>query len=179
MKELITQLYLTQLYAAPWTVAHQAPLPLKLSRQHTGVGCHSLLPGTLPDPRIEPVSPTLWAGSLPSESPGKPRVELTLQNLCSVGITIKTSFSGHWVFRSQSEKTSGLSSFSLLPWKEVLVMAEIFMSYIPPWVLLSSEAFIHNHSVVAIHSLNKSFSSSFTVPRDGQEEQEKRTAFAN
>ena len=50
-------------------------------------------------------------------------------------------------------------------------MAEIFMSYIPP--------FIHNHSVVSILSLNKSFSSSFTVPRDGQEEQEKRTAFAN
>ena len=33
VKVLITQLYLTQLCATPWTVAHQAPLPLKLSRQ--------------------------------------------------------------------------------------------------------------------------------------------------
>ena len=118
-----------------------------------------------------PESPTLQADSLPSESPGKPRVELTLQNSCSVGISIKSSFSGHWVFRPV--KTSGLSSFSLLPGKEVLVMAEIFMSYIPPWVLLSPEPFIHNHSVVSIHSLNKPFSSAFTVPRDAKRNRRK------
>ena len=30
-------------------------------------------PGDLPDPRIEPVSPSLQADSLPTELPGKPK----------------------------------------------------------------------------------------------------------
>ena len=52
-------------------------------------------------------------------------------------------------------------------------MAEIFTSYIPLWVLLSPEPFIHNHSVVSIHSLNKPFSSAFTVPRDAKRNRRK------
>ena len=39
---------------------------------NTGVSSHSLLPGYLPDPGIEPVSPALQGDSLPSEPPGKP-----------------------------------------------------------------------------------------------------------
>ena len=30
-------------------------------------------PGDLPNPGIEPTSPTLWADSLPAEPPGKPK----------------------------------------------------------------------------------------------------------
>ena len=33
------------LFAAPWTVAQQAPLPMEFSRQDTRVGCHFLLQG--------------------------------------------------------------------------------------------------------------------------------------
>ena len=40
--------------------------------QHTGVGSLSLLQGNLPNPGIEPRSPTLWADSLPAEPPEKP-----------------------------------------------------------------------------------------------------------
>ena len=40
----------------------------------TGVGCYFLLPGDLPDPGIEPRSPELQTGALPSEPPGKPYV---------------------------------------------------------------------------------------------------------
>ena len=36
-----------------------------------GVSCH-VLQGDLPNPGIEPRSPTLQVDSLPSESPGKP-----------------------------------------------------------------------------------------------------------
>ena len=36
------------------------------------MGSHSLTPGDLPDPGIEPGSPALQADSLPSEPPGKP-----------------------------------------------------------------------------------------------------------
>ena len=55
-----------------WTGAHQAPLTMDFSRQEywSGLSCPS--PGDLPDPRIERLSPALWAGSLPSEPPGKP-----------------------------------------------------------------------------------------------------------
>ena len=41
----------------------------------TGVGCHALLQGDLPNPGIEPmspVSPALQMDSLPTEPPGKP-----------------------------------------------------------------------------------------------------------
>ena len=49
-------------------------LPTRLLRpwnfpgKNTRVGCHFLLQGNLPDPGIEPGSPTLQADALPSES---------------------------------------------------------------------------------------------------------------
>ena len=39
--------------------------------ENTGVGCLFLLQGSLPDPGIEPRSPTLQADALTSEPPGK------------------------------------------------------------------------------------------------------------
>ena len=44
-----------------------------LPGKNTGVGYHSLTPGDLPDPGIEPESPALQADSLPSEPSGKPQ----------------------------------------------------------------------------------------------------------
>ena len=41
--------------------------------QNTGVGCHPLLQGDLPNPRIEPRSPALQEDSLPTEPQGKPK----------------------------------------------------------------------------------------------------------
>ena len=41
--------------------------------KNTGVGCHALHPGDLPNPGIEPRSPTLQVDSLQSEPPGKPK----------------------------------------------------------------------------------------------------------
>ena len=40
--------------------------------KNTGVGCHALLQGNLPNPGIEPWSPALQVDSLPAELPGKP-----------------------------------------------------------------------------------------------------------
>ena len=42
------------------------------SRQEYWSGLPFPSPGDLPDPGIEPGSPSLWADSLPSEPPGKP-----------------------------------------------------------------------------------------------------------
>jgi len=38
-----------RLFATPWTVAHQAPLSMRFSRQE-GMGCHALLQGIFPTP---------------------------------------------------------------------------------------------------------------------------------
>ena len=51
-------------------VAHQAPPSMGFSSKNTGVGCHFLLQGNLPDPGIEPRSPALRADTLTSEPPG-------------------------------------------------------------------------------------------------------------
>ena len=55
----------------PWTVAHQAPLSMEFSRQEYWSWLPCPLPGDLPNPGIEPRSPSLHADSLPSEPPGK------------------------------------------------------------------------------------------------------------
>ena len=65
----------------PWTVAHQAPPSMGFSRQEYWSGLPFPSPGDLPDPGIEPRSPTLQADSLPSEPPGKPIKETHLPNL--------------------------------------------------------------------------------------------------
>ena len=51
--------------------------------QKTGMGCHSLLQGNLPNPGIKSSSPTLQADSLPSQPPGKlsPKQEMQVQSL--------------------------------------------------------------------------------------------------
>ena len=47
-----------QLFATPWTVAHQAPLSTGFSRQEYWSGLPCPLPGDLTDPAIKPVSLT-------------------------------------------------------------------------------------------------------------------------
>ena len=53
-----------QLFATPWTVAHQAPLSMGFSRQEYWSGLPFPSRGDLPDPGIEPGSPALQADSL-------------------------------------------------------------------------------------------------------------------
>ena len=63
---------LVQLFVTPGTVARQAPLSMEFSRQGYWSGLPFPSPGDLPDPGIEPRSPTLQADVLPSELLGKP-----------------------------------------------------------------------------------------------------------
>ena len=56
----------------PWTVAHQAPPSMEFSRQDYWSVLPFPSPGDLPDPGIEPRSPTLLADALPSEPLGNP-----------------------------------------------------------------------------------------------------------
>ena len=59
-----------------WTAAQQAPLYMESSRQEYWSGLPFPSPWNLPDPGIEPWSPTLKADSLLSESPGKIHVRV-------------------------------------------------------------------------------------------------------
>ena len=61
-----------QLFATPWTVAHQAPLSMGFSKQEYWSGLPFPSSGNLPDPGIEPRSPALQADAVLSEPPGKP-----------------------------------------------------------------------------------------------------------
>ena len=72
MKVKVKPLSLVQLFATPWTVAHQAPPSMEFSRQEYWTGLPFPFPGDLPDPGIEPRSPALQADALSSEPPGKP-----------------------------------------------------------------------------------------------------------
>ena len=56
-----------------WTVAYQAPLSMGFSRQEYWSGLPCPLPGDLPDPGIEPMSPVLQADSSPRASREAPR----------------------------------------------------------------------------------------------------------
>ena len=51
----------------PWTIVHQVPPSMGFSRQEYWSGLPFPSPGDLPDPGIEPISPTLQVDSLPTE----------------------------------------------------------------------------------------------------------------
>ena len=71
MKVKVKSLSRVQLFATSWTVAwtvsYQAPPTMGFSRQECWIGLRFPSPGDLPDPGIEPGSPSLQADALLSE----------------------------------------------------------------------------------------------------------------
>ena len=91
-----------QLYATLWTVARQAPLSMKVSRQEhwSGLPCSS--PGDLPYPGIEPTSPLSPASML------RLGVSKSMYLLFKNGVSVSykpliPSYKPHW-FSCQSEE---------------------------------------------------------------------------
>ena len=76
-----------QLFANPWIVACQAPPSVGFSGKESWSGVPFPFPGDLPDPGIEPRSPTLQADSLPSEPPRK--LGLVVVNSLSFSLSVK------------------------------------------------------------------------------------------
>ena len=58
-------------FATPWTVVHQAPLSMGFSRQEYRNGSPFPSPEDLSNPGIEPVSPALAGVFFNAEPPGK------------------------------------------------------------------------------------------------------------
>ena len=80
VKVKVKSLSLIWLFATPWTVAYQASLSVGFSRQEYWSGLPFPSPGDLPNPGIEPGSPTLQADALLSEPPGKLKMSLIVQD---------------------------------------------------------------------------------------------------
>ena len=92
------------LFSMPWTVAHQAPLSVEFCRQEYWSGWPFPSPGDLPNPEIEPRSPTLKVDSLPSEPPGKPILLLVTQlclTLCDPMDCSPPGSSVHGIFQAR------------------------------------------------------------------------------
>ena len=74
---MLSRLSRVQLFLTPWTVALQAPLSMRFSRQEYWSGLPCPLPGDLPDPGIQPTSPAaaaLLVNSLLLSHLGSPQV---------------------------------------------------------------------------------------------------------
>ena len=81
VRDLLSHVWL---FATPQTVAYQAPLSMEFSRQEYWSGWSFPSSGDLPEPGIEPGSPTLQADFLPSEAPGKRVSKSHFSNINSV-----------------------------------------------------------------------------------------------
>ena len=71
-----------RLFVTPWTVAYQAPPFMGFSRQECWSGLPFPSPGDLPDPGIEPRSPTFRADALPSPIKSHKPPTIVLQAFC-------------------------------------------------------------------------------------------------
>ena len=69
-KVKVKSLSRVQLFATPWTVAHQAPQSMEFSRQEYWSWLPFPSPRDLPDLGNEPGSPVLQAHALPSDISG-------------------------------------------------------------------------------------------------------------
>ena len=64
-------------FATPWAITHQASLSMGFPRQEYWCGLPFPSPEDLSNPGIEPVAPALADGLFTTESPGKPKPTLT------------------------------------------------------------------------------------------------------
>ena len=82
-------------FAIPWTVALQAPLSMGFLRQEYWSGWPFPSAGDLPNPEIEPRSPTLQAYSLPAEHSQVRRVFFSTvhvyENTCDSEVKMKNT----------------------------------------------------------------------------------------
>ena len=112
-RERVKSLSCVSLFATLWTVAHQTPPSMGFSRQEYWSGLLFPSPGDFSDPGIEVGSPTLQAGSSPSEPPSARRSNQSILKEISPGcsleglmLKLKLQYFGHLIQRAGSlEKT--------------------------------------------------------------------------
>ena len=102
--ENVSRSVVSNSFVNPWTTACQASVSIEFSRQEYWVEWPCLSPRNLPDPGVEPRSPTLQADSLLSEPAGKPLTQVTYTDSLNAW---------HWIAGSlwQSFHKSGWQSW--------------------------------------------------------------------
>ena len=105
MSEWVKSLIRVRLFAIPWTVAYQAPPSMGFSRQEYWSGLLCLLPGDLPQPRIEPTSLTfpVLAGGFLSE------VAQSCPTLCDPVDCSLSGSSVHGIFQARVLEWTAIS----------------------------------------------------------------------
>ena len=136
-----------QLFATPWTVAHQAPLSMGFSRQECWSGLPCPSPGDLPDPGIESRSPALQADSLWFEPPGRLNASIVRSIFNSPGKIIQFSSVAKSLCNPMNRSTPGLPVHHQLPESIESVMPSshlilchplLFLPPIPPSIRVFS-----------------------------------------
>ena len=94
----------------PWTIHSVENSP----GQNTGLGSLSLLQGNLPNPGIEPRSPTLQADSLPAEPQGKPKFDQKEEGKTWTPKTTKHCFGRSYLNSWQGMPQSQMELLTLL-----------------------------------------------------------------
>ena len=120
-----------QLFANPWTVAHQASLSMGILQAKYWSGLCSP-PGDLPNLGIEPRSPALQADSLPAEPPWNPK---------NTGLGSLSLLQGI-VMTQESNRFPALQAYSLpaeLPGKRIHMALLIFQILFPLRLLQNIE----------------------------------------
>ena len=106
--------------------AHQAPPSMGFSRQGYWSGLPFPSPGDLPDPGIEPGSPTLQADALPSEPPGNPISSKSLLNIYCIFSILVSGYLSVTPFCFQDFGSFSLSLFRILCQVESLSLPLLF-----------------------------------------------------
>ena len=136
-------------------IACQTPLSMEFSRQEYWNGQAFPSPEDLPDPGVEPGSPTLQTDSLPSEPPGKPltydstfpiilqyflycaRITILFINFLHriLHATLLTYFTSTYSMKHMPDR---YFHFRQLPFKEIKIKKNVCHSYphFPPFPML-------------------------------------------
>ena len=113
IKAVVKSLSSVQLFVTPWTVAYQAPPSMEFSRWDYWSGLQFPTPGDLPDPGMEPGSPTLQVDSLPTEPPVAPIKSCKTSRKASV-LKRGSSLSRSWILCKRNLSVFQFSSVQSL-----------------------------------------------------------------
>ena len=137
------------LFATLWTIAHQSPLSMGFSRQEYWSGLPHPAPGDFPNPGIEPLSPALLAGSLPSEPWGKPRISPILEPKIGYRNMISLACPPHSVLSTMLGCTY-YWRFSYLQDHKYQLTEHETLIYLFSWLLSPLATYIWN-SIISLH----------------------------
>ena len=112
---LISHSVVSETFATPWTIAHQAPLSMGFPRQEHWSRLPVPSSADFPDPGIKPVSPVLAGGLFTTEPPGKHLWPTALRKQKRALLILS-----NLVFQQQSSPREGEAAYT--GWTRILII---------------------------------------------------------